>query len=219
MSIILRFTFIFVVVIGVLYFLVGGIAVAFGRFPINTYLIFAAIEGGLASVLGLLSLGRRAVSMSDIRSLEIESLKEIVETTRKAEELDRARATAEQEIDNLALQKQQMEILVRKASLSLFLQEQWKLYERRILEEVDGNRVLMSNLTELISIDERLSVLDEEIETDPNVEYLKEIIESGMTRSVSTGELVASIDSPLLRGIVSISKFLSDSVRRSSFLL
>ncbi len=79
-----------------------------------------------------------------------------------------------------------MEILVRKASLSLFLEEQRSLYEKRILDQVEGNRELKDSLAKVTDIDEKMEALGEEIKSDPNVDLLEEVIQSSQARAAKS---------------------------------
>jgi len=159
-----------------LYFLAGGGLAWAGWFPTEKYIVIGGIVGGLASVLGLFSLARPPLSQEDIAGLEIQSLKRIAETSEEISKLENARNAAQAQIGSLEEQKRQMEFLVQKASLSLFLHEQHRLYEKRTLEELAKNKELTIQLRELSTIEEKLSALDEEIACDPNVDLLKRII-------------------------------------------
>lgn len=160
----------------VTYFVIGGILVVLGWFALTNYAIAGGVVGGLASVLGLASLVRPALSQSDLDKIESQSLRQIAETTERINELEASRSEAQEELTSLAIQKDEMKVLVQKASLSLFLQEQRRLYSKKIHEELAGNRVLEAHVSELVKIDRKLSDLNEEIESDPNVDLLKNIV-------------------------------------------
>lgn len=174
----LRVTVAILIVACLLYFIGGGIAAWFDWFSINRYVLIGGIVGGLASVLGLISLARPSLNQEDLRGLELQSLKRIAETSEEIQKLELARAATKQELGTLEEKMRQMEFLVQKASLSLFLQEQHKLYEKRILEEVSRNKDLAISLTELSSIHERLTALEQQIANDPNVDLLRQVIEA-----------------------------------------
>lgn len=92
------------------------------------------------------------------------------------ESLEKERLEARQDIDGLALQKKRLEVLVRKASLALFLKEQHSLYEKRVLEKLDESTELGSDLVELKRLKDQLNELEEEIENHEDVDLLNEII-------------------------------------------
>lgn len=171
-----RATVTLLITVCILYFIIGGILALIGWFPADKYAITGGVVGGLASVLGLISLARPGLSQHDLDNIESDSLRKLAETTDKIKELDAARTATKEELDTLELQKQEMELLVQKASLSLFLREHRRLYEKWIQEEIQQNRELQRQLHELVAIDQKLDALNEEIESDPNVDLVKEII-------------------------------------------
>ncbi len=195
------------------YFIGGALAIKLQWLTKETYLTFAGIVGGLASVVGLISLLRPSITKTDIKELEIESLKELTKATEELKKLERARSVAKEEIGSLETQKEQMEFLVRKASLSLFLKEQRNLYERNILKELDNDSELMTNLSELNNIDEKLQALNEEIESDPNVDLLKAVTQAAKSKVPATEEILNQIDSPILKTLIYMGKILRDMAK------
>ncbi len=159
-----------------LYFAVGALLVWFEFFPLTIYLKVAGGVGALASVLGLLSLARPSIAASDLAELDTQVLKRLGETTEEVRELEEARSKAEKDLSALELQRKEMEALVRKASLSLFLEEQKRLYEQRIVAVVEGDPELDRYLAELSQINEKLAVLNLDIESDPRVDLLDEVV-------------------------------------------
>jgi hypothetical protein len=159
-----------------LYFVGGGIAVLARWLTTERYVAVGGIVGGLASVLGLLSLARRSLNQEDLAGLELQSLRRIADTSEQIKQLELARTEAQQHLGTLEEQKRQMEFLVQKASLSLFLQEQRRLYTKRVLDETSRNKELVETLFELSSIEQKLTALGEEITNDPNVDLLKRVI-------------------------------------------
>ena len=124
-------------------------------------------------------------------------LRRIADTSEQVKQLELARAETLEEIGTLETQKRQMEFLVQKASLVLFLQEQHRLYEKRVQDELAQNKGLMDSISELVSIEQKLAALEEEIARDPNVpnaELLERVIEAARSRAKS--EIALSIDSP-----------------------
>jgi len=76
-----------IVILSILYFVFGFIAVIIGWVPKETYLTLSAIIGGVASACGLLSFGiARKISNEDIENIEIAYFKKVSET---ADELKR----------------------------------------------------------------------------------------------------------------------------------
>lgn len=163
--------FLCVVLLGAGYF-----AVHKGWIDNTTYGLAATVIGGLASIIGLLSLARPSISQGDLEDLETTAVTRTLEARQKFIEAERKKSATEQELARLNLMKEEMELFVRKASLVLFLRERLQRRQERISEVVSENK----ELRELLEVYEaevaRLRELNEEIETDPNVDLLREVV-------------------------------------------
>jgi hypothetical protein len=113
----MRRLFAFLILGCIAYFVLGWGAVYFEWLPKDTYLTYAGIVGGLASVLGLLAFTRPTLTNSDLRELELNSLKSIAETTEELQQMEQQRTQTREEIASLDTKKKEMELLVKKASL------------------------------------------------------------------------------------------------------
>lgn len=180
----MRRIIVWIVILSVLYFLLGYTAVLVGWLSKTVYLNWSGIIGALASVCGLLSFAiSRSISNDDFQNIEAGYLKKIAQTAdklkEKSDELhDKAVLlnNAEEELKKMEIKKQEMGFLVRKASLSLFIQDQFRRNQERILEIVENSKELKRLLEESKSLRERGSKLDIKIKEDPNAELLDEII-------------------------------------------
>jgi len=182
----------------------------------DDYFAYAGIVGGLASVAGLLALTRPAITQSDLKSVEIETLKSMVATAEQLDKLQSARAQTVQEIVELAIKKKAMELLVKKASLALFLKEQYSHHERQVLEELAKNDNLRNALSNASESAEKIRALDEEISIDPNVSQLREIIRTASRREPTFEEMLESLPTlPRMMFIVinSINRSIAEAVR------
>ncbi|MBF6028930.1 hypothetical protein ICY20_14390 [Pseudomonas sp. P115] len=177
----------------IVYFVGGWIATRFGVVTKDDYFAYAGIVGGLASVAGLLALTRPAITQADLKSVEIETLKSMAVTAEQLDKLQSARAQTVQEIDDLALKKKAMELLVKKASLALFLKEQYSHHERQVLEEIAKNDNLRIALLNASESAEKVRALDEEISVDPNVGQLREIIRTASRREPTFEEVLENL--------------------------
>lgn len=173
-----------------LFFIVGYIAVLYFSFNLQLYLTIATISGGIASVLGLLSLSRPALTTNDIQSFEVQSLKKISEIAQEIEDAKTKSAQTKEEIAKLAEQKEEMQILVRKASLSLFLHDQIDKHQSQILNILESNKELTTLLKEYDQLSEKLLALDEEINTDKNVDMLRSIVRDARARDYQTDPFI-----------------------------
>lgn len=179
------------IILCIAYFIGGYLAVNSGRLSQDSYILYASIAGSLASVVGLLSLVKPAFTRTDIQALDVDALKRITKAAEEMEQYKNQRNATEQELAELSLQKEEMQFLVRKASLSLFLTDQLESRQKRILEIVSENRELGTLIAEYSQQAEKLDALDEEIEKDKNVELLHEILTSA-TRSKDEYEVNAT---------------------------
>lgn len=188
------------ILVCIAYFVGGWISTKLGWVPREDYFAYAGIVGGLASVAGLLALTRPPITQSDFKDIEIETLKSVSATAEQLKELQSTRAKTMQELDTLEVKKKQMELLVKKASLALFLKEQYSYHERQVLEEVAKNDHLRTALERATESKEKIAALNEEIEIDPNVRQLRSIIDAA-TRREPTFEDALNDLSPIMRAL------------------
>jgi hypothetical protein len=197
----MRKLFATIILICLLYFVGGYIAVKYGVVTRDDYFAYAGVVGGLASVAGLLALTRPAINQSDVQAIEISALKSMTQAAEELQQLQIERSKTREEIGSLAARKKEMELLVRKASLALFLKEQLAHYERRILEEVSRNDQLKSDLANVRGASRKLAALNEEIDRDPNVEHLQAIISSAASARQTTLQEAISEMPTFVRGV------------------
>lgn len=173
----------------ILYFTIGGVTVWVGWFTVEWYALCGGIVGSIASTLGLVSLSRPSLRQEDLEGIQLDSLQKIAEASKEISELEskreselnrleEAKVLTHEQIQSLEEQKSRMEVLVQRASLSLFLQEQHRLYSERIAEAISKSSSLKSHLDELERIGRKLNALNDEIETDPHVDLLKSVVAS-----------------------------------------
>ncbi len=186
----LRKIFAIIILLSICYFLGGWIAVQYGVLEKEVYFSFAGIVGALASITGLLSFLNPPLTKSDLKELELEQLKSLTKTSEELVDLENARTNTRAEIDELKFKKQEMEVLVKKASMSLFLQEEHDKHEKGIIDHVKSNETLKNNIDKIVEIKEKLSALDEEIESSPHVELLISIISSAREKRLGYDDFI-----------------------------
>lgn len=180
------------------YSLIGIALVLFKKMDFENFITWFGILGGVVSVVSLLSFFQQSTTKEDLKELQLDTLREIADSSRKLESVEEARQAAEKDINTLEIQRQQMEVLIKKASLSLFLQEQYKLYETKIIEELKSNYELSEKLKKLLDIESQLEALDQQISKDENVNLLKEIIREVKRKEDSRSRLTIDFGSPIL---------------------
>ncbi len=209
----MRRIFAVVILLCIAYFLGGWIAVSLNLLNKDDYFAYAGIVGGLASVAGLFALTRPALSKSDVQAVELDALRSMTETAAQLQVLEATRSKTRQEIGGLEIKKREMELLVKKASLALFLKEQYAHHERQILEEVERNASLKEHLGKAQDASQKLAALNEEIEANPNVAQLKEIIASSSRKPLTVDDLLLDMPFPfnaLSRSLLLLSRALTN---------
>ncbi|MED1105012.1 hypothetical protein [Bacillus paramycoides] len=161
-----------------LYFMGGFIAVKFEFLSNEVYNSYVTLVGGIATICGLFAFTSPKLTTEDLENLEIESLKKI---TNLADDLNTKKFELNMkhtELTQLDAQKKEMELLVRKASLSLFLQDQFERNESRIIQilEQKQNEELLILLNEVSKNKDKLDILNEEIQQNEHVDLINEII-------------------------------------------
>jgi len=189
----------------IMYFLVGAILMWTNVLDQTTYLTYAGVVGGIASVLGLLSFVRPALTQTDIQNIEAESLQKLGEVSVEIKRLEEARSKTATQITDLETQKREMELLVRKASMSLFLKEQYDHNKKVILEHISKEPKLVESISELSAVEKKMTALEEEIEKDDNVELLRRIIHESRT-TPSTLDAAIENAPPITRTLLRILK-------------
>ncbi len=207
----LRKIFAIIILLSILYFLGGWVAVQFNLFEKDVYLSFAGIVGALASIAGLLSFVNPPLTKNDLKELELEQLKSLTKTSEELADLEETRSNTRTEIDELEIKKQEMEFLVKKASMSLFLQEQYRKHEETITDYVEDNKQIKNSLIEMCEIKEKLHALNEEIESSPHVELLNSIVNSSRERHLGYDDVIKDMP-PFTRMLFVISRDINKAI-------
>lgn len=190
-----------------IYFVVGFVAVQFSWISSNTYNSYTTLVGGIATLCGLYAFTLPKLTTQDIKGIQIDSFKELAQTAdeliRKENELN----LKQTELTRLDQQKKEMEFLVRKASLSLFLQDQIERNEKQIhqLLSKKENEEIVALLDQVFKSKKQLDVLNEEIELSDQVELLNEIINKSRHQHNDI-ELITLLPSNIIRKAIEILK-------------
>lgn len=177
---------IWIITLSFLYFVIGYIFVLLDFWDRETYNQVATIIGGTASILGLLGFILPGIKTTDLKALELDTLKNLAVTAEEIQKRDRELTTKQSDIVKLELQKKELEFLVRKASLSLFFKEQLERYYQRLVELISDNKEISRTINEITELKEKISELDVEIEKNPNAEKVLELVESAKRERLTT---------------------------------
>ena len=151
----------------------------------------SAIIGGIASVSGLLAFTKNKIERNDIEKIGVEYFKKVVESAedlkKKEFELlskEKELSAKEIEIKELDIKKQEMEFLIRKASMSLFLKDQLERTELKIIEIAESKEFskLLKQRKELIN---KIKDINEEVNKNPHVDLINKVIEQTKSKMLN----------------------------------
>lgn len=182
------------IIIAVLFFIVGYIFVVFAILKQSLYNEIATIVGGLASILGLLGFVLPSLKTSDIKSIEIDTLKSLAKTAEEIQKKEAELNTKQNDLTKLELQKQELEFLVRKASLNLFFKEQMERYYENLDKQISDNKEISRTINEIKELEYKIEELSIEIEKSPNTENILKIIEDARKNRRAKVEINTPLD-------------------------
>jgi len=162
--------------LGLFFIILGALFSNLGFLDKEFYIIVTGIIGTLASLLGLFTFWRPGITKDDIQRIEYDSILALKNVSDELKTLEQKKIEKDHELTDLEIKKKEMEFLVRKASMSLFLREQCKHYEQKIAEHLNNQPEITKYIQDLIDTQKKLCALNEEIEKNPHVDLLKEII-------------------------------------------
>ncbi len=184
----------FLIIIVVLYFIVGYILVILNVLKQELYNQIATIVGGIASACGLFAFVIPSIKTSDFKNIEIDTLKSLAKTAEEIQKKEEELKTRESDIVRLELQKEELEFLVKKASLNLFFKEQLERYYETLDKQISRNREINQTLNEIRELEFKVNELDIEIEANPNTEYILEIIKKARNHRRTQVEIKTPFD-------------------------
>jgi hypothetical protein len=184
----------FLIITVVLYFIVGYILVILNVLKQELYNQIATIVGGIASACGLFAFVIPSIKTSDFKNIEIDALKSLAKTAAEIQKKEEELKTRETDIVRLELQKEELEFLVKKASLNLFFKEQLERYYETLDKQISGNREINQTLNEIRELEFKVNELDIEIEANPNAEYILEIIKKARNHRRTQVEIKTPFD-------------------------
>lgn len=182
-----------VIILVVAFFVVGYLCVIAGWMNQSTYNQIATIAGGLASTVGLLTFVLPGLKTSDIKSIEIETLKSLAKTAEEIQQKEKELNKKQDDLTKLELQQQELEFLVKKASLNLFFKEQMEKYYETLDRQINENREISRTINEIKELEYKIEELEIEINKSPNTEQIMKIIEDARKHRLKV-EIKSPID-------------------------
>lgn len=178
----------------VIFFVGGFILAQFKIIEISTYNQTATIVGGVASILGLLGLIAPSINSTDLKTIEVDALKNLAKTAEEIQKKEAELNLRQNSITQLELQQKELEFLVKKASLSLFFKEQLVRYYEKLEGLVDDNKEISRTIKEIKELEFKISDLDIEIEKSPHADSILRLIEKARVQNNRSTEIVSPFD-------------------------
>lgn len=188
-----KFAIIFII-LAVLYFIVGYIFVIMCKLEQSLYNQIATIVGGIASILGLLGFVLPTLRTSDIKKIEIDTLKSLAKTAEEIQKKEVELNTKQNDLTKLELQKQELEFLVRKASLNLFFKEQMERYYEILDKQITDNKEISRTINEIKELEYKTAELKIEIEKSPNTDNILKIIEDARKHRSTKSDIKSPLE-------------------------
>ena len=129
------------------FFAIGAVLAFFGKFNVEAYIIVTGIVGSIASVIGLVALGANRLTAADVRNVEVELLKDIADQVQSAKEYEDKLETNREEISRLERERAEIELIVRQASLKLFMEERLRYVGMEIEKRISADASLRAPRT------------------------------------------------------------------------
>jgi hypothetical protein len=159
-----------------LFFAVGAAFAWTGKIEANTYIVITGIIGSIASVVGLAALGSPRLTAKDLRSVEAELFNTVAEQLKAAKDSEEKLATNKEELSRLERERAEVELLVRQASLKVFMEERL----RNVAVEVENRLSADTMLSRLFdSYNEtlvRVTELNGAIIRSPRADLINQIL-------------------------------------------
>lgn len=160
----------------VLFFAGGGIAAWQGFLEVNTYALIGGIVGSLASTIGLLAFASPRITDRDMLSVESKLVQRLAETTASLNEYEGKISENKEELEQLKRDRLEIELLVRQASVKVFLEEKLRRLSEEIEERVSADRILFDWLVEYERTKDGAAEIDAKIAVSERAELIREVI-------------------------------------------
>lgn len=149
----------------------------------SVYLIMVAIVGGLASVFGLLGMVSSPLADADIRNLRSDSLKQLAQTAEEIERKQERLEEANQQINSLELKKEELEVLVERASLSLYYKNELERSYNKLHTLIRSEDHINNLILEIQQLEYDAKSLDSEIEINNDIKDIIATIQKAKEKS------------------------------------
>jgi hypothetical protein len=159
-----------------IYFPIGYLAVSCDWISLTVFLAAGSGVGAIASIVSLISFIRPPITRQDVKNLDWESVRVVATRSKEIEELEDEKKRHVSEIDDLSKRKIEMEDLVRRASMELFLRDRLADCEKEVASSIKSQERLRHALETHRETTAKLRELEIEIENHPDIDLLNEIV-------------------------------------------
>jgi vacuolar-type H+-ATPase subunit I/STV1 len=164
------------VFVAALGFLAAGFAAWNGWLDLNNYSILITIVGGVASILGLIGLLSQRLTAQDMRRVGADLTKDVGEALKQLQEYEQRASVDREEINRLARERAEIELLVRQASLKAFMEERLRYISLEVERRISGDATLIHMLDDYATARAQVSELDGQIENSERADLVREIL-------------------------------------------
>jgi hypothetical protein len=205
-----------------LYFAVGGFCAWRGWLDANAYIILTGLIGSIASVIGLIALASPRLTAKDVRDVEADLFKELSDTIQSVKNYEAQALAGRKEIDRLAQERAEIELLVRQASLKAFMEERLGYIALEIEKQINSNSTLILLLNEYTSALDRVTEINGTIERSERADLIQRVLtdidprlrkERAPTLLVGIGNNKIDIG-PTLSMVANVGRLYFDIIRR-----
>ena len=176
----------FLILLALAYFPGGYFAVTKNWITMTLFLSIGSGIGGLASIFSLISFIRPPLTRDDIKNLDWESVAQVAAREKEITKLEEQKSKQITELSELEKRKIEMEALAKKATMELFLKNQFEEVEKRITAHINNNSELRSDLKLHKESSLKLKQLNIEIESHPDAGLLREIVEDASHKEIDS---------------------------------
>jgi hypothetical protein len=158
-------------------FVVGGVMSYYGKLDTGIYTLLSTVVSGVVGVISLVSLIRRpAVTAQDMKTVEVELVQGLADTMKEVNEYEAKLSSNREEIDRLQKERAEIELLVRQASLKVFMEEKAKRLSEEIERLVLSNAQLIELLNQYEDTIQQVAKVDGELITSGKAELIQNIV-------------------------------------------
>lgn len=196
----MKFLLVGVVAVSAVFLTAGGVMTYFGIIDINNYALISGSLGSIASIIGLFSFFSPKFTSKDILSVEAELVQRLADATASVKKYEERISENKEELQTLEQSKLEIEMLVRQASIKVFLEQKIKRVSEEIEERIKADKMLSDWIREYQFALNQVEEIDVEICRSHQADLVSEIIENIERMNKEVSVKIGNVDiTPFLR--------------------